>query len=135
MTGAPSSVYPQIAATYTAISQELAGKPHEYQRLARAAAVAEAEYKAARARRRLSARATGEARSAAAAEDIADADEDVASMYLTRLTTEAEAEACKMAMYALRARLSFGQTLIGVEKSADQQHAMTSPTWRPNGSR
>lgn len=121
-----TSVY---AATYTKVSQELATKPHEYAQLARKAAAAEAAYKSTRAKRRLAAKANGEARSAADAEMVADADDEIGALYLERLVSEAEAEACKLAMFALRARLSFGQSLLGIEREADRVHATQTPTW------
>ena len=119
-----------LAATYAQISRELASVPAEYRKLATLAAESEAAYKAARAKRRLQARADGEARTAGEAENVADADEYVADLHMAYLTNEAAAEACKQSLYSLRARLSYGQTLIGAEREADKQAAMSGPGWQ-----
>lgn len=115
----------ELAAQYAAVSRELAQAPHDFRRLSGLAAEAEAAYKAARAKRRLSALAQGEARSQGNAEDVADADDHVADLHMAFLTCQAAAEACKQSIYSLRARLSFGQSLISAEKEVDRQHALS----------
>lgn len=73
----------------------------EYADAAQASAVAEADHKRLRARRILLARAEGE-RSTAAAEVVAEADDEVSSAYLLRLTAAAHTDAVREALRSIR---------------------------------
>lgn len=74
----------------------------EYADAAQASAVAEADHKRLRARRILSARASGEGSSIAAAEVVAEADDEVSSAYLLRLTAAAHTDAVREALRSIR---------------------------------
>lgn len=73
----------------------------EYAVQAQDAAKAEADHKRLRARRILRARAEGE-RSTAAAEVVAEADDEVSAAYLLRLTTTAAADTSREALRSIR---------------------------------
>lgn len=89
------------------------------------AAKARADYERTRALKKLAARASGEAKSAADAETIAEASDDVYVARLAWLTVEGTVDALRKEIDALRARLSWGQSLLSAEKATDQQHAMS----------
>lgn len=76
----------------------------EYAVHARHAAEAEADHKRLRAKRILNARAAGE-KSIAAAEVVAEADDEVSTAYLRRLTTAAVADADRETMRTFRSSL------------------------------
>ena len=76
-------------------------KVQEYQVAAVRAAEAEATHKALRAKRVLLAQANG-TKAVAAAEYVAEADEEVAQAYLERLTTNAVADTIREALRSIR---------------------------------
>lgn len=83
-------------------------------------AVAEAEYKTARAKRKLRARADGEAKSISEAEMIADADEFIADLHQKYLIAEALADSLGKSIAALRERIGYGRSLMATEREVDR---------------
>lgn len=73
----------------------------EYAAAARESATAEAEHKRLRARRILEAQANG-TKAISAAEVVAEADDDVSSAYLRRLTSAAHTDAVREALRSIR---------------------------------
>ena len=88
------------------------------------AAQAEATHKAARAKRLLKARAEG-VRSVSEAEAIAEADDNVADLYMRRLTTSAVADSSKQRILSLRERVGAIRSVLADQREADRQHAMS----------
>lgn len=88
-----------------------------------AAAQAEAAHKTARAKFMLAARATGECRSMTEAETRAEADDTIADLYLTRLTTRAVADSHLEKLRQLRAQCDNGRSYSSYEKELDRLHA------------
>lgn len=74
----------------------------EYADAAERSAVAEADHKRLRARRILSARASGEGSSIAAAEVVAEADDEVATAYMERLVSAARTDAVREGLRSIR---------------------------------
>jgi len=132
------SSMPQLAAAGARVSRRLEEAVAEYRVLVTSpggglpspAAKARADYERAKAKRKLEARANGDAKSVAAAEDIADASDEIYQANLDRLTMEGQVDACRQEINALRSRLSWGQSMVAAEREVDKQHALTSPSWR-----
>ena len=89
-----------------------------------AKAKAEAAYKAARAKRILQARASGEASAISLAEVVADGDDSVADLRLAYLIAEGKASATKEKLAALRERIGFGRSVMTNEREADRLAAL-----------
>lgn len=104
------------------LCQQLDAKVSQYEVLVRRRAQAEATYKAEKAKRTLAARPT--TKSNADAELIATSDDEVRDLHLAYLTADGEADACRMAILALRTRIEYGRSLIATEREADRQHAI-----------
>jgi hypothetical protein len=83
-------------------------------------ALAEAQYKTARAKRKLTARSTGEAKSVAEADLVADADDYIAGLHQDFLIADAWADTLKAQMIALRERIGYGRSLMANEREADR---------------
>lgn len=98
-----------------------------YQEVALAAAAAEAAHKVARAKAILNVKATakGESKgiSHAEAETRAEADDDVAALFLARLTTLAIAESHREKLRQLREQVANGRTAVASDRAADVHHA------------
>lgn len=101
------------------VTSQAPGEPSE-------AARARADYERTRARKKLEARASGEAKSAADADSVAEASDEVYAARLAWLTVEGTVDALRKEIDALRARLSWGQSLLSAEKASDQQHALSN---------
>lgn len=86
-------------------------RAHAYTQLATDAAEAEAAHKALRAKRVLIAKAQG-VRSITEAEYTAEADDDVANAYLTRLTTAAISDSCRETLRSIRTNQEALRTAI-----------------------
>ena len=93
------------------------------------AAAAKANYERVRAERKIMARKEG-AKTVAESDDIASADDQVQEAYEAWLTIEGTVEALRSEGRFLVQRLSWGQSLVAVERESDRQHAMSSPSWR-----
>lgn len=96
---------------------------NEYHGIARAAAVAEATHKAARAKAVLRHRAAEGVRSQAEAECRAEADEEIAALYQERLIAAALADSSKQKLLQLREQVATGRTAVASDRAADQHHA------------
>lgn len=96
---------------------------NDYHGIARAAAVAEAEHKAERAKAVLRYRAAEDVRSHAEAEARADADDRIAALYQARLIAAALADSSKQKLLQLREQVATGRTAVASDRVADQQHA------------
>lgn len=110
------------AAQVAELCRHLDVKTQEYAEIAQRRAEAEAEYKAAKARRVLSARAEG-AKSVAEAETIATADPTIAALHREHLIADGIADACQKSIWALRTRIEVGRSFISTERAADLLHA------------
>jgi hypothetical protein len=96
----------------------------EYRDVALAAATAEAAHKTARAKAILHFKATAERRvSHAEAECWAEANDEVAGLYLERLTTAALADSARQKLAQLREQVGVGRTAAAAERLVDQVHA------------
>src|SRR5690606_17880878 len=96
----------------------------DYQAVALAAAAAEAAHKTARAKAILRFKAEADTRvSHAEAESRAEADDEVARLYLERLTTAAVAESHREKLRQLREQVANGRTAVASERAADAHHA------------
>lgn len=93
-----------------------------YAPVATAAAVAEAAHKTAKAKFMLKARADGDCRSIAEAETRADADDEIADLLMTRLTTRAVADSHLERLRQLRTRVEVGRSYVASEREADRYH-------------
>jgi hypothetical protein len=94
-----------------------------YQAVLLGAAAAEAAHKTARAKAILRFKADGERVSHAEAESRAEADDEVARLYLERLTTAAVAESHREKLRQLREQVANGRTAVASDRAADQHHA------------
>ena len=104
------------------LSRELAQKVEEFRRLAAVRARAEADYRRGRAKATASARVS--AKSYADAELSATASDVVGDLHLAFLLADAEADACKLAVLALRTRIEWGRSVLTNEREADRVHAL-----------
>lgn len=107
----------------TTLTQTLEVVVAMYHDQAVASARAEAAHKQARAKRFLLARHNGEAKSAADADAIAEADDAVADLYSTRLIAAAVADATKQKIYSLRESIGMERTHLASQREADRLHA------------
>lgn len=95
-----------------------------FREVALAAAEAEAEHKAARAKAILRFKADDSVRmSHAEAETRAEADDTVAALYMRRLTTAAIAEAHREKLRQLREQVAASRTEVASDRAADVWHA------------
>lgn len=101
---------------------DLDRKTREYEEIARARADAEVDFKAARARRILTARTEG-AKSIAEAEIQALADPAIERLWRAHLIADGIADAATKSIFALRTRIEFGRSLISTERAVDLLHA------------
>lgn len=90
------------------------------------AAETEAEHKRARAKRFLTALHDGEAKSAAMADAVADADPGVAAALTERLIASALADATKQKILSLRTEIDFERSLMADRRAEDMLHARTA---------
>lgn len=100
----------------------------QYREHARAAAEAEASHKSARARRILLAKASrteGRAMPISEAEVTAEADPEVSSLYMTRLTSAAMADATKEALRTIRTNQDGLRTA-----AASHRDMISGPGWK-----
>lgn len=109
------------------VSQEYATAAEQYPTLATAAAEAEAEYKTAKARFMLTVKAEGPKVSVAEAEMRADADEDIARLFMLRETTKALANAHLERLRQLRMQCEVGRSFAASERDADRLTAPYTP--------
>ena len=108
--GAVSRTYEQMADSYRQVALDAAG--------------AEAAHKSARARAILRFKAsTSERISHAEAETRAEADDEIAGLYLARLSTAAIAESHRAKLHQLREQVATGRTAVVAERAADGHHA------------
>lgn len=110
---------PQASETVGSLCLQLHAKANEYQTQAVARAHAEAEYKAAKAKRILRARADGE-KSIAAAQTVAEADDAIKDLHLKYLIADGMTDALTKGMIALRERIGYGRSLMANEREADK---------------
>jgi hypothetical protein len=101
-------------------------KVAEYQGLAVKAAEAEATHKALRAKRALTAKASG-VKSVAEAEMTSEADPEVAQAYLDRLVLAAQADACREALRSIRTNQDGLRTA-----AASHRDQISGPGWSGN---
>lgn len=94
-----------------------------YRTEAVAAAEAEAEHKRARAKRFLKAMHDGEAKSAAMAENIAEADDEVADLLSRRLIAAAIAASTKEKLMSLREEIATARSEAVTQRELDKFHA------------
>jgi hypothetical protein len=87
-------------------------------------ALAEAAYKTARAKRKLTARATSEAKSMAEADMVADADHSIAGLHQNYLIADAWVDTLKGQMGALKERIGYGRSVMADQREADKQLSM-----------
>lgn len=113
---------PALQAQLSELCRQLDVKVVEYAEIARRRADAEADYRAAKARRVLTARAGG-AKSATEAETIATADPSIEALHREHLVTDAMADAAQKAIYSLRTRIETGRSFMASERAADTLHA------------
>ena len=98
---------------------QLHWKANEYADAAEKRARAEAEYKAAKAKRILQARADGE-KSISAAQTVAEADDHIKDLHLKFLIADGMTDALTKGMIALRERIGYGHSLMANEREADK---------------
>ena len=108
------------------ISVELQELTAGYERVALDAATAEANYRERKAKRMLTAIVAGRA-SAARAEIIANADDDVAAACLDYKTSEAVARAHHQRMMTLRVEFEGWRAQLQRETTADRIHSQVAP--------
>lgn len=97
-----------------------------YRQEAVAAAEAEAEHKKQRAKRFLKAMHDGEAKSAAMAENIAEADDTVADLLSRRLIAAAIATSTKEKLMSLREEIGYERSLMADRRAYDDIHSRTA---------
>lgn len=110
---------PQASETVGSLCLQLHQKANEYAEQAVVRATAEAEYKAAKAKRVLQARADGE-KSISAAQTVAEADDLIKDLHLKFLIAEGMTDALTKGMIALRERIGYGRSLMANEREADK---------------
>jgi len=109
---------PSTGTQVASLCRDLEMKTREYDQLAQARANAEVDYKSARARRILRARAEG-SKSIAEAETIAAADPALETLWRQSLIADAMVDAAQKSIWALRERIGYGRSLIATERAAD----------------
>lgn len=110
---------PNASETVSSLCLQLHIKANEYAEAATKRATAEAEYKAAKAKRILQARADGE-KSIAAAQTVAEADDHIKKLHLDYLIADGMTDALTKGMIALRERIGYGRSLMANEREADK---------------
>lgn len=106
------------------VSRDYQRMADEYRDVALDAAIAEAEHKTARAKAILREKARDDVRmSHAEAETRAEADDEVAQLYMRRLTTAAIADSHREKLRQLREQVATGRTAVASERAVDQIHA------------
>ena len=105
--------------TVGSLCLQLHYKANEYAEAAAKRATAEAEYKAAKAKRILQAPADGE-KSIAAAQTVAEADDHIKDLHLKYLIADGMTDALTKGMIALRERIGYGRSLMANEREADK---------------
>ena len=110
---------PHIGETVGSLCLQLHQKANEYAEAAKARAIAEAEYKAQKAKRVLRARAEGE-KSISAAQMVAEADDLIKDLHLKYLIADGMTDALTKSMIALRERIGYGRSLMANEREADK---------------
>lgn len=111
----PSTGLAHLAVT----SEQYSTLADAYGPLLTAAAVAEADYRTARAKAVLVAKATRERCSVAEAETVADADDHIAGLLMTRLTTRALADSHIEKLRQLRSQIDALRSYTASERAAD----------------
>ncbi len=107
----------------TSLTTQLAVVVNLYYDHAVKAAETEAEHKKARAKRFLVAMHDGEAKSAAMAEQIAEADDTVADLYSKRLIAAAIADSTKQKILSLREEIGMARSQMANEREMDRIHS------------
>lgn len=102
------------------LTLELHRKAQEFADAARVRAEADVEYRSERAKRMLRARSEEERCSMALAETVADADDAIKTLRFNHLVAEANCDALKHGMTALRERIGFGRSLMTNQREADK---------------
>lgn len=110
---------PNAGETVSSLCLQLHMKANEYATQATKRATAEAEYKAAKAKRILQARADGE-KSISAAQTVAEADDHIKDLHLAYLIADGMTDALTKGMIALRERIGYGRSLMANEREADK---------------
>lgn len=105
------------------VSRQYQDKADKFEQVLLDAARAEAEHKAKRAQRILSALASEQRMSHNRAETEADADEEIAALHERRLTTAAIADAHRAKLNQLREQVSVGRTMETSQREVDRMHA------------
>lgn len=99
----------------------------DYRQIALDAAAAEAQHKASRAKAILAFKASSEPGkpriSQAEAETRAEADDHVADLYMTRLTTAALVDAHRQKLFQMKTMTEVARTVVASDRVADQMHA------------
>lgn len=111
---------PHAGESVAALCVQLHRTCESYGEATKARAVAEAEYKSSRAKRRLTARSTGEAKSQTEADMVADADDFIAELHQKYLIADALADSLGKNILALRERIGFGRSLMADRREADR---------------
>lgn len=92
----------------------------QYGPATKARAVAKAAYKTAHAKKRLSVRASGEAKSQAEADMYADADDFIADLHQNYLIAEAWTDTLKAQIDELKERIGYGRSLMADQRETDK---------------
>lgn len=100
---------------------------NKFQEIAVAAASNEAEHKAQRAKAILRYKADATKRgnrvSHAEAETAAEADDEVADLYMARLTSAAIADSARQKLFQLKEMVGVARTVVASDRAADMHHA------------
>jgi hypothetical protein len=104
------------------VSRQYQVAAQAYHEIAVTAAKAKAAHISGRAQRVLLALSEG-AGSHAKGETIADADDEVASLYRKRLVAEAEVDAARQQLNQLREQVANGRTFAASEREVDKIHS------------
>lgn len=106
------------------VSRQYEKLTNAYRQVALDAAKAEASHKTARAKAVLRFKASQTERiSHAEAEARAEADDEIAGLYLDRLTTAALADSHREKLRQLREQVATGRTAVASDRAGDQFHA------------
>lgn len=110
-----------------AVSRTYERMTDAYRQVALDAAAAEAAHKTARAKVILNVKAVAKGESErishAEAETRAEADDDVAALFLARLTSAALADSHREKLRQLREQVATGRTAVASDRAADGHHA------------
>ncbi len=101
---------------------QLATKQTEYDAMQQPRAHAEVDWKQAKAVFIQRALLDG-AKSMAAAENAATADDDLAGLWRAHLVLNGEMDACGRSMRTLSTRIDYGRSVIATERAADSLHS------------